>query len=149
MKLQTLHQSVESNHYIVIHHLGQQLVQIAKLVATLWPETENVLDKLYTERENKLSEWILYIDNLSSWVVQKLVTISVRKRDKLGSLQDQDTEAALSDVEANKRSLDISEAARNEESVLFKEIQKELITGLEQIDGSEQTDADTSLGTWM
>ena len=147
MKLQTLHQSVESNHYIVIHHLGQQLVQIAKLVATLWPETENVLDKLYTERENKLSEWILYIDNLSSWVVQKLVTISVRKRDKLGSLQD--TEAALSDVEANKRSLDISEAARNEESVLFKEIQKELITGLEQKDGSEQTDADTSLGTWM
>ena len=28
MKLQTLHQSVEANHYIVIHHLGQQLVQV-------------------------------------------------------------------------------------------------------------------------
>ena len=28
LKLQTLHQSVESNHYIVIHHLGQQLVQV-------------------------------------------------------------------------------------------------------------------------
>ena len=30
MKLQTLHQSVESNHYIVIHHLGQQLVQVSR-----------------------------------------------------------------------------------------------------------------------
>lgn len=29
MKLQTLHQSVEANHYIVIHHLGQQLVQVS------------------------------------------------------------------------------------------------------------------------
>ena len=31
MKLQTLHQSVEANHYIVIHHLGQQLVQVREL----------------------------------------------------------------------------------------------------------------------
>ena len=28
IKLATLHQSVESNHFIVIHHLGQQLVQV-------------------------------------------------------------------------------------------------------------------------
>ena len=31
VKLQTLHQSVEANHYIVIHHLGQQLVQVRQL----------------------------------------------------------------------------------------------------------------------
>ena len=31
IKLQTLHQSVEANHYIVIHHLGQQLVQVREL----------------------------------------------------------------------------------------------------------------------
>ena len=30
IKLQSLHQSVESNHYIVIHHLGQQLVQVGR-----------------------------------------------------------------------------------------------------------------------
>ena len=38
IRLQTLHQSVESNHYIVIHHLGQQIIQTARLVSTLWPE---------------------------------------------------------------------------------------------------------------
>ena len=80
IKLQTLHQSVETNHYVVIHHLGQQIVQIAKLVATLWPECKEVMEELYKERENKLSDWILYIDNLSSWIVQKLVKISVKKR---------------------------------------------------------------------
>ena len=102
LKLQTLHQSVESNHYIVIHHLGQQLVQvqhntdnlyihfsekyfnenylqIAKLVSTLWPDSRNIVEDLFSERENKLSEWILYIDNLSSWIVQKLVSVTVRK----------------------------------------------------------------------
>lgn len=80
VKLQTLHQSVETNHYVVIHHLGQQTVQIAKLVSTLWPESREVMEELYRQRENKLSDWILYIDNLSSWIVQKLVKISVKKR---------------------------------------------------------------------
>ena len=80
IKLQSLHQSVETNHYVVIHHLGQQIVQIAKLVGTLWPESQAVMEELYRERENKLSEWILYIDNLSSWIVQKLVQVSVKKR---------------------------------------------------------------------
>ena len=80
LKLQSLHQSVETNHYVVIHHLGQQIVQIAKLVGTLWPESQAVMEELYRERENKLSDWILYIDNLSSWIVQKLVQVSVKKR---------------------------------------------------------------------
>ena len=42
IRLQTLHQSVESNHYIVIHHLGQQIIQTARLVSTLWPEKEDI-----------------------------------------------------------------------------------------------------------
>ena len=42
-------------------------------------------------------------------------------------------------------SLDISEAAKNEESVKFQEIRKQLMDGLQD----EQTEVDTSLGTWM
>ena len=42
--------------------------------------------------------------------------------------------------------VDSSEAAKNEESVKFQQIQKQLFEGLQ--DG-EQTEADTSLVTWM
>ena len=116
-------------------------------MSTLWPDSENILDQLFTERENKLSEWILYIDNLSSWIVQKLVSVSLRRSERRKS----STDVALADVEIEKHSLDISEAAKNQESVMFKEIQEALITGLDLTkDGAgEQTDADTSLGTWM
>jgi len=145
IKLATLHQSVESNHFIVIHHLGQQLVQICKLVSALWPDAKNVLDELYVERDNKLSEWILYIDNLSAWIVQKLVSVSVRKREQIKS----SLEATLSEIESTKQSLDISEAAKNQDSKMFEEVQKELFNGLQLQDGTEQTEADASLGTWM
>ena len=37
LKLQSLHQSVEANHCVVIHHLGHQIRQTADLVSTLWP----------------------------------------------------------------------------------------------------------------
>ena len=80
IRLQTLHQSVESNHYIVIHHLGQQIIQTAKLVATLWPGKSEILQELQREKKDKLSEWILYIDNLSSWTINKLVKVSMGKR---------------------------------------------------------------------
>ena len=139
MKLQSLHQSVETNHYVVIHHLGQQIVQIAKLVGTLWPDSQAVMEELYRERENKLSDWILYIDNLSSWIVQKLVQVSVKKRSVVKS----SLETSLAQLETCKTS--ITEAAKNEDSQLFKNIQRELVTGLEE----EKTDADTSIGTWM
>ena len=119
--------------------------QISKLVSTLWPDSENILDQLFTERENKLSEWILYIDNLSSWIVQKLVSVSLRRREK--------HEVAIDDIEIEKHSLDISEAAKNQEAVRFKEIQQELITELDLTKDKsavgELTDVDTSLGTWM
>ena len=52
-------------------------------------------------------------------------------------------ETSLSTLEHNKTS--ICEAARNEDSQMFKNIQRELITGLEE----EKTDADSSIGTWM
>jgi len=118
-------------------------LQIAKLVSTLWPDSRNVVEDLFSERENKLSEWILYIDNLSSWIVQKLVSVTVRKtRDRR---KEESSSVALDDLENNKVSLDISEAAKNEESVKFQEIQKQLMDGL--LD--EQTEVDTSLGTWM
>ena len=80
IRLQTLHQSVESNHYIVIHHLGHQIIQTAKLVATLWPGKSEILQELQREKKDKLSEWILYIDNLSSWTINKLVKVSMGKR---------------------------------------------------------------------
>ena len=119
--------------------------QISKLVSTLWPDSENILDQLFTERENKLSEWILYIDNLSSWIVQKLVSVSLRRREKKAPSS---SELAYDEIEIEKHSLDISEAAKNEEAVRFKEIQQELITELDLTRG-EHTEADTSLGTWM
>ena len=53
-------------------------------------------------------------------------------------------ETSLAQFEHCKTST-ITEAAKNEDSQLFKNIQRELITGLEE----EKTDADTSLGTWM
>ena len=80
MRLQTLHQSVESNHCVVIHHLGQQTVQIARLVRTLWPEQAGPPELLQAGAASKLSEWILAIDNLSSWIVNKLVRVSLVKR---------------------------------------------------------------------
>ena len=80
IRLQTLHQSVESNHYIVIHHLGQQIIQVAKLVSTLWPDAGQMLVELHQEKNDKLSEWIMYIDNLSSWTINKLVKVSMGKR---------------------------------------------------------------------
>ena len=52
-------------------------------------------------------------------------------------------ETSLAQLEHCKTS--ITEAAKNEDSQLFKNIQRELITGLEE----EKTDADTSTGTWM
>ena len=52
-------------------------------------------------------------------------------------------ESGLAQMEHCKTS--ITEAAKNEDSQLFKNIQRELITGLEE----EKTDADTSTGTWM
>lgn len=52
-------------------------------------------------------------------------------------------ETTLASRENNKTS--ISEAAKNEDSQLFKNIQRELITVLDE----ERTDADTSIGTWM
>merc|ERR1719219_520034 len=134
LKLQSLHQSVETNHYVVIHHLGQQIVQIAKLVGTLWPESQAVMEELYRERENKLSNWILYIDNLSSWIVQKLVKVSVKKREVVRT----SLETSLAELENHQKS--ITEAAKNEESEKFKTIQRELMTGLEE----EKTEVDTS-----
>ena len=32
---------------------------------------------------------------------------------------------------------------------MFEEVQKELFNGLQLQDGTEQTEADASLGTWM
>ena len=97
-----------------------------------------------------MSEWILYIDNLSSWIVQKLVTVSLRRREKQAPSS---SDIAFTDIEIEKHSLDISEAAKNQEAVKFKEIQQELITELDLTKDrsavGEQTDADTSLGTWM
>ena len=97
-----------------------------------------------------MSEWILYIDNLSSWIVQKLVTVSLRRREKQAPSS---SDIAVTDIEIEKHSLDISEAAKNQEAVKFKEIQQELITELDLTKDrsavGEQTDADTSLGTWM
>ena len=52
-------------------------------------------------------------------------------------------ETSLAQLETCKTS--ITEAAKNEDSQLFKSIQRELVTGLEE----EKTDADTSIGTWM
>ena len=80
IRLQTLHQSVESNHYIVIHHLGQQIIQTARLVSTLWPEKEDITHELPGGKKDKLSEWILNIDGLSTWTINKLVKVSVGKR---------------------------------------------------------------------
>ena len=131
-------------------HFANSDPQISKLVSTLWPDSDNVLDQLFTERENKLSEWILYIDNLSSWIVQKLVSVSLRRREKHTPSA---SDLAYNDIELEKHSLDISEAAKNQEAVMFKEIQQELITELDltkdKTAQGEQTDADTSLGTWM
>ena len=69
LKLQTLHQSVESNHCIVIHHLGQQIQQIANLISTLWPGDDlsclGIGGAGSELGENKLSEWIVshWLDN--------------------------------------------------------------------------------------
>lgn len=79
LKLQTLHQSVEANHCIVIHHLGQQIHQTANLVSTLWPGDDlSCLDG--SESGDKLSEWIIRIDALSAWTISKLVKVSMGKR---------------------------------------------------------------------
>ena len=58
-------------------------------------------------------------------------------------------EATLSEIESTKQSLDLSEAAKNHDSKMFEEVQKELFNGLQIQDGTEQTEADASLGTWM
>ena len=71
--------------------------------------------------------------------------MSLRRREKKAPSS---SDLAYDDIEIEKHSLDISEAAKNEEAVRFKEIQQELITELELTRG-EQTEADTSLGTWM
>lgn len=147
LRLQTLHQSVESNHYIVIHHLGQQIIQIAKLVATLWPaENNSIFQQLHQEKQDKLSEWILYIDTLSSWTINRLVNISmvtkrdVQKQQKIKLCFQEEEEDVQS---ANKHS--IIEAAKNCESDIFDEMQRKLISNLED----EKTEVDTSIGTWM
>ena len=77
--------------------------------------------------------------------------MSLRRREKQTLLPSSDI--ALTDIEIEKHSLDISEAAKNQEAVRFKEIQQELITELDLTKDKsavgELTDADTSLGTWM
>ena len=57
-------------------------------------------------------------------------------------------DAAISEMESTKQSLDISEVARNEDSKMFQEIQRELIEGLQEA-SDQQTDADASLGTYL
>ena len=83
-------------------------------------------------------------------IVQKLVTVSLRKRENQAHSS---SDIACTDIDIEKHSLDISEAAKNQEAVRFKEIQQELITELDLTKDKsavgEQTDADTSLGTWM
>ena len=77
--------------------------------------------------------------------------MSLRRREK--QTLPSSSDIALTDIEIEKHSLDISEAAKNEEAVRFKEIQQELITELDLTKDKspvgELTDADTSLGTWM
>jgi len=95
LRLQTLHQTVESNHYIVLHHLGQQIEQVASLVMSLWPpqgsqEPPPALQWQGDQQgRDRLAEWITHIDNVSNWIISKLVKVSMDKRDKYKKRKDE------------------------------------------------------------
>ena len=150
LKLQTLHQSVEANHCIVIHHLGQQIQQIANLVSTLWPGDDlSCLGGGAEPGENKLSEWIVRIDSLSAWTISKLVKVSMSRRrggkveDESGVDLSKDRKVALR-AAAMKCELGIVDEGRTVER---------MISGLEEEEeeggGGEGEDTDRQVGTWM
>merc|ERR1711974_8167 len=151
LKLQTLHQSVEANHCIVIHHLGQQIQQIANLVSTLWPGDDlSCLGGGAEPGENKLSEWIVRIDSLSAWTISKLVKVSMSRRrgGKVDGEKDdvmdssKDRKVALR-AAAMKCELGIVDEGRTVER---------MISGLEEEEeegGEGGEDTDRQVGTWM
>ena len=147
LKLQSLHQSVEANHCIVIHHLGQQIQQIANLVSTLWPGDDlGCLGGASGPGENKLSEWIVRIDSLSGWIISKLVKVSMsRRRDKAGEEKKEEVVDSCKEREvalrtaAMKCELGIVDESRTVER---------MISGLEE-EEVEVEDTDRQAGTWM
>ena len=132
VKLQTLHQSVESNHCIVIHHLGHQLQQIASLVGTLWPGDPQGVLAAGAEPGDKLSEWIVRIDSLSAWTISKLVKVSMGRREapREGGLERSSLRAAA--LQCEEGIVDEGRAVQT------------LMQGLE-----EGEDTDGQVNTWM
>ena len=144
LKLQTLHQSVEANHCIVIHHLGQQIQQIANLVSTLWPGDDlSCLGGGVEPGENKLSEWIVRIDSLSAWTISKLVKVSMSRRRGGDKVEGEKVESGVDmkvalRTAAMKCELGIVDEGRTVER---------MISGLEEEEEAEDTDR--QVGTWM
>lgn len=136
VKLQTLHQSVESNHCIVIHHLGQQLQQIAGLVGTLWPGDDLGVLAAGAEPGDKLSEWIVRIDSLSAWTISKLVKVSMGRRE---APREAPREAGLERSSLRAAALQCEEGIVDEGRAV-----QTLMLGLE-----ESEDTDRQVNTWM
>ena len=149
LKLQTLHQSVEANHCIVIHHLGQQIQQIANLVSTLWPGDDlSCLGGGADLGENKLSEWIVRIDSLSGWTISKLVKVSMSRR-RGGKVEGEKEESG---VDSSKdRKVALRAAAMKCELGIVDEGRtvERMISGLEEEEEEEGEDTDRQVGTWM
>ena len=147
LKLQTLHQSVEANHCIVIHHLGQQIQQIANLVSTLWPGDDlSCLAGGAEPGENKLSEWIIRIDSLSGWTISKLVKVSMSRR--RGSKESVEKKDGVEPIKESKVALRAA-ALKCELGIVDEgRTVERMISGLEEEEeGGEDTDR--QVGTWM
>ena len=149
LKLQTLHQSVEANHCIVIHHLGQQIQQIANLVSTLWPGDDlSCLGGGASEPgENKLSEWIIRIDSLSGWTISKLVKVSMSRR--RGSKEAVEKKDGVEPIKGSKVALRAA-ALKCELGIVDEgRTVERMISGLEEEEEEGGEDTDRQVGTWM
>ena len=149
LKLQTLHQSVEANHCIVIHHLGQQIQQIANLVSTLWPGDDlSCWGGGAEPGENKLSEWIIRIDSLSGWTISKLVKVSMSRR--RGSKESVEKKDGVEPIKGSKGALRAA-ALKCELGIVDEgRTVERMISGLEEEEeGEGGEDTDRQVGTWM
>ena len=148
LKLQTLHQSVEANHCIVIHHLGQQIQQIANLVSTLWPGDDlSCLGGGAEPGENKLSEWIIRIDSLSGWTISKLVKVSMSRR--RGSKEAVEKKDGVEPIKESKGALRAA-ALKCELGIVDEgRTVERMISGLEEEEEEGGEDTDRQVGTWM
>ena len=142
----------------MIHHLRQQIQQIANLVSTLWPGDDlsclGVGGAGSELGENKLSEWIVRIDSLSGWTISKLVKVSMSRRRGGSRADDKEGEKEEVAVDSSKdRKVALRAAAMKCELGIVDEGRtvERMISGLEEEEGEgeEGGDTDRQVGTWM